>query len=458
MNILIMLLLISLLVLVHEIGHYLAARAFGITVSKFGFGMPIGPTLFKKKFGDTTVIVHAFLLGGYVSFIDDEEKDDEDAPDLPKDSPQRYSNKKPWQKAVVLSAGVIFNILFAIVLTIFCAIAFQKLPSQKLDVYIDSFATNASKSILASGIKAGDQIIKVNGQKINSSSQFIFMIQKSKYYDGFVDIKTYEKKLAELKKINPSLKDDIKKGAKVHLPVQTPENALSVTKNELMGLEKHKTSEIELSAQQKNITKEIDNKRTYIAKEDCRLSDIAYAISDSYKPLTISILRNNKEYTYKNIRTTKDGLLGVKLKVEEIFVPIKNIKDAVTKSFTYLYDNTKIMILGLVLLFTGKIPMSDMHGIVAITKVGGDIIEHSGILKGLLLTAIISIDLALINLLPIPALDGGHLMFLLIEKITGRKLNEDVVENISKVFFMLLIALMIYVVFNDIFALITKKL
>ena len=71
MNIIIMLILISLLVLVHELGHYLAARAFGIQVSHFGIGLPIGPTLFETKIGETKLTIHAFLLGGYVSFPDD---------------------------------------------------------------------------------------------------------------------------------------------------------------------------------------------------------------------------------------------------------------------------------------------------------------------------------------------------------------------------------------------------
>ena len=72
MSIIIMILLLSLLILVHEAGHFLAARACGIRVDKFGFGLPIGPTLFKTKIGDVEVLVHAFLLGGYVSFPDDE--------------------------------------------------------------------------------------------------------------------------------------------------------------------------------------------------------------------------------------------------------------------------------------------------------------------------------------------------------------------------------------------------
>ena len=74
MSIIIMILLLSLLILVHEAGHFFVARACGIKVDKFGFGLPVGPTLFKKKVGDVEILVHAFLLGGYVSFPDDDPK------------------------------------------------------------------------------------------------------------------------------------------------------------------------------------------------------------------------------------------------------------------------------------------------------------------------------------------------------------------------------------------------
>ena len=87
MSILIMILLLSLLILVHEFGHFIAARAFGIKVEKFGFGLPVGPTLFKTKCGETEILVHAFLLGGYVSFPDDEKDSD-----IPADSPERFIN------------------------------------------------------------------------------------------------------------------------------------------------------------------------------------------------------------------------------------------------------------------------------------------------------------------------------------------------------------------------------
>ena len=107
-------------------------------------------------------------------------------------------------------------------------------------------------------------------------------------------------------------------------------------------------------------------------------------------------------------------------------------------------------------LFTGNVPMKDMHGVVAITKIGGDMIEKSGKSAGMLLAALISMNLAILNILPIPALDGGHLMFLLIEKIIGKPLDEKVIEKISSIFFTILIILMVFIVFNDITMIIKK--
>ena len=111
MSLIIMIILLSLLILVHEAGHFFTAKLFGIKVDKFGFGLPIGPTLYERKFGETTVCVHAFLLGGYVSFPDDDENCE-----LPADSEERFINKPYYQKAAVVSAGVIANILCAFLL------------------------------------------------------------------------------------------------------------------------------------------------------------------------------------------------------------------------------------------------------------------------------------------------------------------------------------------------------
>ena len=473
MNTIIMLFLISLLILVHEIGHFAAARMFGVRVSKFGFGLPIGPTLFKTKWGNTEILVHAFLLGGYVSFPDDEEvKEKEGEPEkeenkevkdediLPPDSPERFKNKKPWQKAVIVSAGVFMNVIFAIFLTMLAAAWYHNLTTETSDVFIKEIISKDNTSnILNSDVKPGDKIKSINGIKATNAYKFIFVVQKSKYFDGIVDNETITSKLNELKRLNPNVdfENVIKKDTKIILPKLTPEKPLNISENVASGYEKYETSEINLTKEEIKLRDELENKTNYTLVEDIEPETLAKALSDSFKPLTIVLERDGKEIVLNDIYTDKTGVLGIKLETKEIFTETNTPKEIVVNSLKYLWTNTKLMAFGLWQLVTGKIPMSEMHGIVVITKVGSDIIETYGMLNGLLLTAIISIDLAIINLLPIPALDGGHLMFLALEKILGREIDEKITETIGRIFFLLLIVLMVFVIFNDIFALVTHK-
>ena len=135
-----------------------------------------------------------------------------------------------------------------------------------------------------------------------------------------------------------------------------------------------------------------------------------------------------------------------------------NLKKLIPATYHYVNYNIGFMVYTLGKLFTGKIPVSEMNGIIAITKIGTEIIANKGIFQGLLLTAMISLNLALINILPIPALDGGHLFFLIIEKVTGKPVSKDFVEKVSNFFFYLLIALMILIVYNDIHAWVIGKI
>ena len=200
MSIIIMILLLSLLILVHEAGHFFAARAFGIKVDKFGFGLPVGPTLFKKQVGDVEVLVHAFLLGGYVSFPDD----DKDC-GLPKDSPERFMNKPAWQRAIVVSAGVIANVICAIALVIVVAIISHKLPSGNYEIYAGEIVAPKGASILTSGLEKGDRILKANGCDINNAYSLITIVKNSAKNNGIVSIQTIDENFSKLKDLNHEL-------------------------------------------------------------------------------------------------------------------------------------------------------------------------------------------------------------------------------------------------------------
>lgn len=454
MSIIIMLLLLSVLILVHELGHFMAARFFKIKVEKFGFGLPIGPTLYETKWGDTKILVHAFLLGGYVGFPEDE-KDCE----LESNSSERFSNKPIYQRAIVVSAGVFANVVCAFVFVFLTASLWGHLPSGKYKIYVNEIVAPKTESVWQSGLQNKDRIIEINGTKIDTSYALLKIVQLSKTDDGKVDAEVAANNYIEIKKLNPALMKDeiIPKDVAIELPSFKYESSVKLEKKVLKGLKKYEHSGISLSKDQEKLRDELKGKTVYVSNGKYTINDVAIAVTDNSRPINMKVERDGKILTLNPIIANSKGLMGVKLESREILVPTTTPVSVLKAGTKYLADNTYMMLYGLKQIFTGQIPLKDLHGIVAITKVGGDMIDNNGIFSGLLLIAIISMDLAIINFLPIPALDGGHIMFLIFEKFRGRPLDEKVVEKIGNAGFTFLIALMIFVIFNDIFALITKK-
>lgn len=455
MSIIIMLLLLSVLILVHEAGHFLAAKMFKMRVARFGFGLPIGPTLWEKQVGDVKVLIHAFLLGGYVAFPDDDKE-----LDLPKDSPDRFMNRPIYQRLIVVSAGVFANIVCAFVIVVLAASLWGHMPSGRYDIYVKDIIAPKSESIWNSGLQKGDKIVEVNGTPVTSSSALITTSQLSRKNDGKVDEHFVNENYENLKKLNPAFAKDevIPKDILIKLPQRKSEPKITLSQNVLKGLEKYKDTQVTLSDSQKTLRDNLSAKKYLISDGTFTLNDLAYAISDSTRPIYMTVLRSGEKVNLEPIYPNSEGIMGIQMEIREIVIPTKGPKAIIVTSTKYLWEQTSMLLYGLYQIFTGKIPLKDLHGIVAITKVGGDIIDTNGMFSGLLLTALISLDLAIVNFLPIPALDGGHVMFLLIEKLRGKPLEEETVDKIGTAGFMILITLMVLVVFNDIYALITQKL
>ncbi len=453
MSIFIMILLLGLLIFVHEAGHFLAARAFGIKVERFGFGLPFGPTIYKKQCGDIEIVVHAFLLGGYVSFPDD----DKDC-DLPADSEDRFANKPVWQRAIVVSAGVIANVICAFLLVLFVAAYSKHLPSGNYEIYAGEISAPKDASVWNSGIQTGDRILKANGTDVNNAYTFVTIVKNSARNNGIVSQETIDKNYDLLKGLNPGLEKDevIPAELSIRLPEKVEADIITMDKYAAKGAKYFKREGVKLDNSIKILAKELDKKTVYTSDGKYTLYDIAKAVSDGAHPVNITVMRNGQEIELNPIYPDDKGLIGLGLASKQTLVSTKTPVSMIKESNHYLWDNTATMVYSLGQLFTGNIPMKDLHGVVAITKIGGDMIDKAGKSSGFLLAALISMNLALLNILPIPALDGGHLVFLLIEKITGKPLNEKVIETISSVFFSLLILLMIFVIFNDIILLISK--
>lgn len=447
-----MILLIGLLILVHELGHLLTALMFKTKVDKFGIGLPIGPTLWEKKVGGLTLVVHAFLFGGYVSFPDDDKESD-----LPKNSPERLMNKPVWQRAIIFSAGVIANVICAYVLVLMTACLWHNMPSEKFETYIGDITAPKEASIWNSGAQKGDKIIEINGSKIDTKYAVQLFAIYSASFDGKTSDSIVENNYKSFKAINPAFNEDeiIDEGLVVKIPNNLEkEKRVELNKNILNTVELYKPQEVKLSEKQIKLRDELKGKSFVETDGSFSLKDVAYAVSDTQKPINIKVLRDGKEVELKTVYSGSDGLIGINLDRKEILIPVTGVKSAFTTSYNYLYNETKSMVIVLKQLFTGKIPLKNMHGVVLITKMGGDIISSEGIFYGILLTAVISMNLALLNILPIPALDGGHLVFLLIEKIMGKPVDEEIANKVMTVFFVLLIALLVFVLFNDIYVLV----
>ena len=451
MSVIIMILLIGLLILVHELGHLGAALLFKVKVDKFGIGLPIGPTLWEKKVKGITLVVHAFLFGGYVSFPDD----DKDS-DLPQNSPERLMNKPVWQRAIIFSAGVVANVICAYVLVLLTVFMWGNLPSGKFDTYVNEIVAEKTQSVWQSGMQKGDKIIEINSTPINTKYAVNLYALYSAGYDGKVNQVNAEQNYEKLKNLNPAFSDDeiIPSGLVVKLISIPYETKIILSQNVLNAVELFKPVEVNLSDTQLKLRDELIGKKFLETTGNYTLKDVAYALTDGVKPLDITVLRNGKEVKLKTIYPDREGLIGITLDRKEILVPITSIKSAFSTSYRYLYNETKSMLIVLKQLFTGKIPLKNMHGVVLITKMGGDIINSEGIFYGILLTAVISMNLAILNILPIPALDGGHLLFLLIEKIQGKPVDEEIMNKVMTVFFALLILLLVFVLFNDIYVLV----
>lgn len=452
MSVIIMILLIGLLILVHELGHLGAALLFKVKVDKFGIGLPIGPTLWERKVGNITLVVHAFLFGGYVSFPDD----DKDS-DLPKNSPDRLMNKPIWQRAIIFSAGVIANVICAYVLVLLTAALWHNMPSGKFDIYVNDIIAPKEASVWTSGLKKGDKIIEINGSEINSKYGLNLYALYSASFDGKTSKVLPEQNYEQLKKLNPAFKEDeiIPQGLIVKIPAQIQkEEKIKLSQNVLNAIELYKPDEVKLSENQIKLRDKIQDKKFVETDGTFTLKDLAFALSDNQRPLDIKVLRNGEIVALKTVYSDKEGLIGITIDRKEKLIPITGVKSAFSASYNYLYNETKSMLIVLKQLFTGKIPLKNMHGVVLITKMGGDIISSEGIFYGILLTAVISMNLAILNILPIPALDGGHLLFLLIEKIQGKPVDEEISNKIMTVFFSLLILLLVFVLFNDIYVLV----
>lgn len=345
MGILISLIVLSLLVFFHELGHFSAARFFGVKVEVFSVGF--GKKLYSRMIGNTQWSFSLIPLGGYVKM---KGQDDTDPTKISMDS-DSYNVKKPWQKIIILLAGPFANFLLAFVL--YLIIAFAGVPKIVADIGEISPDTPA----FIAKLQKGDRIISINNQPVLYWEDIGKSIESNR---GTINI-------------------EIKRGSETLVVPLTPKNIVD-----------------------KNIFGD-EVKRKIIG----------------IKPL------GTQAVVYLN--------------------PIEAIEYAInqTKNATLLITK------GVEKLITGAVSSDQVGGVVSIVDITSKA-SSDGFVTLLFFAALISVNLGVLNLLPIPALDGGHIVFNLYEMITKKAPSDAVLYNLTLVGWGLLIGLMFLGLYNDI--------
>ncbi|WP_149913729.1 RIP metalloprotease RseP [Sphingobacterium cavernae] len=418
---------LSILIILHELGHFLAARAFGIKVEKFYlFFDAWGVKLFKFKYKDCEYGIGWLPLGGYVKIAGmvDESMDTEQLKEEPK--PWEFRSKPAWQRLIVMLGGIIVNVIVGIL--VFWMLVFKYGDSD----FDNTKLWGVKPGIIGEkiGLVEGDKILAVNG---NPANLFMKDLMTSEVLMGDAVLKV-ERQGQTLDITLPAtmLNDvaDHKKNEFVTpifkmLPVDT---VVKDTRADKMGLKKGDQI-IAINGVQ-------------VDRLDAFQDEVA---KNKGKEIQLNVLRGTDSVQLVAAADTSSKLGFSNLPVVMRSYSFgESLPIGVNKAFSVITDNIK----GFGKIFKGEVRADKaLSGPVGIAKMFGDEVDWSRFWN---LVGMLSMALAFMNLLPIPALDGGHVVFLLIEMIQGKPLSDKFLETAQMIGFFILIALMLFTFGNDI--------
>ena len=426
---------LAALIFVHELGHFLIARKCGVTVEKFSIGF--GPKIIGFTSKGTEYLIAAIPLGGYVKM-----KGEDPGEELT-DSQGSFSAATVYQRLAIAFGGPLFNILFA--LFIYVCVYMVGSPTNGTAVgkiHDDSPAQ-------AAGLQTGDRIIEVDGKKTLYWRQLLNIVHN-----------------APGKKMEFVIERDSKK--LITIPITPKEGEVANLFGDkktvgLIGIEmlQRRISAIEEGSPAEKAGFQVgDDILTIDGETVTGLSDLQkVALEKSKQELTFGILRDGEKLTFKvtpELKISTDlqgkevsygymgfGISGVTVIEQYSFL------GAIQRGLEETWDWTYRIGLSIKKLITGSISPKNIGGPIQIFQAYGQQAEQ-GLLDFVMLTALLSINLGLLNLLPIPVLDGGHILFFLIEIIKGKPISESNRERAAQVGLFMLLSLMVFAFYNDI--------
>jgi regulator of sigma E protease len=434
---------LSLLIILHEFGHFFFAKLFKTRVEKFylffDFLFPFGNilpfSLFKKTKGETTYGIGWFPLGGYVKIAGmvDESMDKEQLAKPPE--PWEYRSKKPWQRLFIMLGGIIVNVLVAIIIYS-CVMGVwgeSYLPTANA-----KYGVTADSTAQAIGFKNGDMITAVDGKAVENFKD----ITRNIIFNGAKSVSIIRDGQAVELPIDNTVVGKILKSKKAgfvspRFPFVIDEVA-SKSEAEKMGFKKGDSivafNDVPMNFHDEFIT----NMKSMAVGAEVKVTVIG---ADHQLRQLTGIVPDTKK-------------LGIGPKMYDQYLEFKTIKygffPAIARGVSFTGEQFGFYVAQFKLLFTSKdVKLNEnLGGIASFAKIFPSTFDWQ---EFWMLTAFISIILAFMNLLPIPGLDGGYVIFLLWEIITGRKVNDKVMEVATTAGLILLLALMVYANGLDIF-------
>lgn len=423
-----LLLSLSLLIVLHELGHFIPAKLFKTRVEKFYLFFDLKFSLFKKKIGDTVYGIGWLPLGGYVkiSGMIDESMDKEQMAKPPQ--PWEFRSKPAWQRLIIMLGGVTVNIIlgFAIYMMVLFVWGEKYVSPESLK---EGFTVSPIMQDL--GFEDGDQIVEVNG----------------KDFENPIDINRH------------LLLRDVQE-----ITVNRDGNYKSIALPEDIGMQLFTSGEVETSfypiikpqidsvdvdspAEKAGLLKG-DKIVALNGKEILNRVDFSERMKENgTNPVVVQVSRDGNTKDFE-ITPNDEGLIGV-IHGGHFDIEIKTyaFAESISAGFDYGYWTLKDYATQFKYVFTQE-GATQVGGFGAI----GSLFPSGWDWQGFwMATALISIILAFMNILPIPALDGGHVMFLLYEMISGRKPNEKVMEYAQVIGFFIIIALVLFANGNDVY-------
>lgn len=425
-----------ILVLVHELGHFLAAKLFKMRVERFSIGFP--PRLFGFKKGDTDYCISATPLGGYVkiSGMVDESMDTDFVESEPQ--PWEFRSKPVWQRIIVISAGVIFNMILAVLIysTMYFSYGAQHIPADKVGALYIPEASLAQEL----GFQTGDEFVGVNGYRAESYK-----------FGNLIPISEITK--------SEVVFNVIRDGQQVDLTA--PANLLDLLNEnpQLLSVEYALPSEISATAPGSPAQEAgIQSGDRIVAIDNTPVqywTQMAEMIRDADGELAIQVQRGDSTLALAVTPNPDTNTIGIAPVDPMEYFGVEYVRygffSSIGQGMVTTADNTVGIVQGLGRLVSGSISVREnLGGPVAIAAVTREATDRGGWVGFWMFTAMLSITLAIMNILPVPVLDGGHLVFLIYEGITRREPSLKVRMALQQFGMILIIGLMIFVTFNDI--------